>query len=167
MTHPVTNVACAFIGLGSNLGDPAKQLQLALEALSRVDNIDSIESSPWYCSRALGPGEQPDYINAVARIATTLSPEALLSTLQAIENQQGRVREVRWGARTLDLDLLLYDNRVINTDKLIIPHPQMAHRSFVLKPLYDLAPELYIPNIAPIAELLEACDMSDLSRARV
>lgn len=156
------DMACAYIGLGSNLGEPAEQLRQAFEALSLVDGIEDIQSSPWYQSPAVGPGEQPDYVNAVAKIRTPLPPAMLLAAMQAIENQQGRVRNIRWGARTLDLDVLLYDDLIMHTDVLTIPHPEIANRSFVLKPLHDLAPDLYLPNVAPVAELLAACGSRDL-----
>jgi len=158
----MTKLACAFIGLGSNLAKPAEQLQHALDALLEVDGINDIVCSPWYQSLAVGPGEQPDYLNAAAKLHTHLSPEALLAAMQAIENQQGRIRDIRWGARTLDLDLLVYDECVMHTDTLTIPHPEIANRRFVLQPLYDLAPALMLPSGASIAELLENCDGDEL-----
>lgn len=153
----------AYIGLGSNLNEPAKQLQHALTALSAHNKITQIECSPWYQSRAIGPDNQPDYINAVARIETVLTPEALLATMQAIENAQGRTREIRWGARTLDLDLLLYDQLSLQSKTLTIPHPELRNRSFVLKPLIDLAPALCLPSGEAIAQLLVDCDCGDLT----
>lgn len=158
----MTKLACAYIGLGSNLNQPAKQLQLALEALLNVDGISGVKSSPWYQSLAVGPGEQPDYLNAVAQVHTALSPEALLTAMQAIENQQGRVRNIRWGARTLDLDLLIYEDCVMSTDRLTIPHPEIANRRFVLQPLYDLAPALSLPSGEAIADLLDNCTADEL-----
>lgn len=158
----MTKSVFAYIGLGSNLDSPATQLQNALDALAAHKAIESVQCSPWYQSRAVGPGEQPDYINAVAKITTSLAPEHLLTALQTIENTQGRTREIRWGARTLDLDLLLYDEIIMQTDRLTIPHPQMYNRDFVLKPLADLAPTLSLPSGEPIEQLLANCDCSDL-----
>lgn len=158
----MTKLAQAYIGLGSNLDSPADQLGRALTAIANHDAIQQVQSSPWYQSRAVGPGEQPDYLNAVAKISTSLSPGALLTALQTIENHQGRTRSVRWGARTLDLDILLYDQLVVSTDVLTIPHPEIRYRGFVLKPLADLSPELCLPNGESIAQCLLECDSSDL-----
>ncbi len=151
-----------FIGLGSNLEDPACQINNALKALSELPNSKELICAPWYSSKAVGPGEQPDYINSVASLKTTLPQLELLHYLQAIENQQGRKRDIRWGARTLDLDLLLYDNIQHNSDELTLPHPEIQHRSFVLLPLYDLAPELILPNGDKLEELAKQCDTSGL-----
>lgn len=151
-------MARAFIGLGSNLQDPARQLQSALKALASTEGITHVLASPFYRSVAVGPGEQPDYVNAVAALQTCLSPLALLEALQTIEQSHGRVRgALRWTARTLDLDLLLFDDAVIESERLTVPHPQMAVRNFVLRPLWDLAPELTLPDGRPIAALLAMC----------
>lgn len=151
-------MARAFIGLGSNLQDPAQQLQSALKALTSTEGVTHVTASPFYRSVAVGPGEQPDYVNAVAALQTSLSPLALLEALQTIEQSHGRVRGAqRWTARTLDLDLLLFDDAVIESERLTVPHPQMAVRNFVLRPLWDLAPELTLPDGRPIAALLAMC----------
>lgn len=151
-------MARAFIGLGSNLQDPAQQLQSALKALASTEGITQVTASPFYRSVAIGPGEQPDYVNAVAALNTKLTPIALLEALQAIEQSHGRVRgALRWTARTLDLDLLLFDDVVIESERLTVPHPQMANRNFVLRPLWDLAPDLILPDGRAIATLLAAC----------
>lgn len=151
-------MARAFIGLGSNLQDPAQQLQSALKALTSTEGVTHVAASPFYRSVAVGPGEQPDYVNAVAALQTYLSPLALLEALQTIEQSHGRVRGAqRWTARTLDLDLLLFDDAVIESERLTVPHPQMAERNFVLRPLWDLAPELTLPDGRPIAALLAMC----------
>lgn len=160
----MTKIACAYIGLGSNLNNPATQLQNALDTMAAHQAITQVQCSPWYQSHAIGPGEQPDYLNAVAKIATYLTPNSLLAALQAIENEQGRIREIRWGARTLDLDLLLFDNITLQSDTLIIPHPEMLKRSFVLKPLNDLSPSLCLPDGTKVAKYLAICDCSDLKR---
>jgi len=158
----MTEYVSAYIGLGSNLGEPAKQLQQALDSLANIKQIKHIASSPWYRSTAVGPGNQPDYINAVASLKTCLSPHALLEAMQAIENQQGRIRDIRWGARTLDLDLLLYADITLHSDTLILPHPEISHRGFVLKPLHDLNPSIHLPDGASVAQLLSASNGHDL-----
>lgn len=151
-------MARAFIGLGSNLQDPAQQLQSALKALASTEGITQVTASPFYRSVAIGPGEQPDYVNAVAALNTKLTPIALLEALQGIEQSHGRVRgALRWTARTLDLDLLLFDDVVIESERLTVPHPHLANRNFVLRPLWDLAPDLILPDGRAIATLLAAC----------
>ncbi len=152
----------AFIGLGSNLENPSYQINSALKALSELPHSKELTCAPWYSSKAVGPGDQPDYINTVVSLETTLPQLELLHHLQAIENQQGRKREVRWGARTLDLDLLLYDNIQHNCEELTLPHPEIQDRSFVLLPLYDLAPELVFPNGNKLEDLAKQCDTSGL-----
>jgi len=141
----------AYVGLGSNLEQPEAQINSALKALAGIPESKVINSSHWYCSKAIGPGDQPDYINAAVMLETQLIPIELLHQLQAIENSQGRQRNIRWGARTLDLDLLLCtrepNNHVrIDSDELQLPHPEIMQRNFVLYPLYDVAPELIMPN---------------------
>ena len=110
-----------------------------------------------YKTQAIGPGNQPDYINAVACLNTQLSPLDLLDCLQQIEQQQGRVRTIRWGARTLDLDILLYDQQVIDSERLTIPHPRMHERAFVLAPLQDLDASIVLPTGENILSLLANC----------
>ncbi len=157
-------MARAFIGLGSNLQDPAQQLQSALKALASTEGITQVTASPFYRSLAIGPGEQPDYVNAVAALNTKLPPIALLEALQAIEQSHGRVRgALRWTARTLDLDLLLFDDVVIESERLTVPHPQMANRNFVLRPLWDLAPDLILPDGRAIATLLAVCGVAGIT----
>lgn len=133
-----------YIGLGSNLDKPQKQVETAINAIANLGDICA--QSPWYQSQAIGPGDQGDYINGVIELQTTLSAHELLHALQAIENQQGRVRTVRWGERTLDLDILLFNKEQIDSEELIIPHPRMTERAFVLYPLLDIAPTLKLPN---------------------
>jgi 2-amino-4-hydroxy-6-hydroxymethyldihydropteridine diphosphokinase len=159
----MNNFTTVFIGLGSNLGQPAEQIKSALIALSELPYSQSMQCAPWYSSKAIGPGVQADYINTVASLETSLAPEALLDQLQTIENQHGRQRDIRWGARTLDLDILLYGDETINNNRLEIPHPEMAQRGFVLQPLFDLAPNLTLPDNSKLNELISRCDTSDLS----
>jgi 2-amino-4-hydroxy-6-hydroxymethyldihydropteridine diphosphokinase len=112
----------------------------------------------------MGPQDQPEYVNAVMVIETTLPPLALLHSLQAIENAHGRVRGQRWGARTLDLDILLYGDFHLNTQELTVPHPGMAQRAFVLQPLHECAPDLVIPGVGKISDLIEQCPLNGLRK---
>lgn len=143
-----------FVGLGSNLDDPLDHVRRAIAELEILTGTRLAACSPLYKSEAIGPPGQPDYINAVAELETTLSPPALLAELQAIENRHGRVREERWGARTLDLDILLFGDLRIATETLHIPHPELARRNFVLFPLADLSPGLVLPDGTALTDLL-------------
>jgi 2-amino-4-hydroxy-6-hydroxymethyldihydropteridine diphosphokinase len=129
-----------YIALGSNLGDPREHLLSALAALRDLSDTTLVSCSRFYGSIAVGPGQQNNYVNAVAAVDTTLAAEQLLSAMQNIENQHQRRRNERWGPRTLDLDLLLYGDARINTEALCVPHPRMHQRDFVLRPLADIAP---------------------------
>tara|TARA_R110002072_G_scaffold149747_2_gene297683 strand:+ start:411 stop:908 length:498 start_codon:yes stop_codon:yes gene_type:complete len=150
-------MSCAYIALGSNLGEPQQQVMQALQDIDALSGCSVQTTSPLYASKAIGPGSQPDYVNAVTQINTTLAPHALLSSLQAIEGSHGRRRDVRWGARTLDLDLLLYDAITLQTEELEIPHPRLQDRNFVLYPLHDISPTLTLPCGTSIASLLARC----------
>ncbi|MCC7517133.1 MAG: 2-amino-4-hydroxy-6-hydroxymethyldihydropteridine diphosphokinase [Pseudomonadales bacterium] len=151
------NSATAYIGIGSNLANPQQQVLCAVAALRALPSSHLKALSPWYGSRPVGgPANQPDYINGVACLETQLTPHQLLDALQSIEQQQQRERSVRWGARTLDLDLLLYDQRCIHDERLTVPHPRLQERTFVLAPLADLAPQLVLPNRCSVASLLAA-----------
>lgn len=150
---PVT----AWIGLGSNLDEPAKQIRRAADALAALPDSQLLALSPLYQSRPVGPQDQPDFVNAVAALRTTLQPLALLDALQAIEQAHGRVRLRHWGERTLDLDLLLYDTLTLDSPRLTLPHPRLTERDFVLRPLLDLAPALDLPDGRPLAALLADC----------
>lgn len=150
----------AAIALGSNLGDSLAILQGAIAVLEQVSGIQVDQASSFYCTAPLGP-PQPDYLNACVLISTSLSPEALLENLLEIEAQFGRVRHERWGPRLLDLDLLLYDDWVVDTPDLQIPHPRMHERAFVLVPLAEIAPHWIVPVRArAVDELLQAVDPS-------
>jgi len=150
----LTAAITVYIGIGSNLDNPRQQVAAAVAALEQLPQSQLVAVSPWYRSAPLGPGDQPDYINGVARIATTLPPEPLLTALQDIENRQGRRRDIRWGPRTLDLDILLYGDDTLASPRLTVPHPQLKQRNFVLVPLHDLAPALQLPDGTILAELL-------------
>lgn len=148
----------AFIGLGSNLDGPKEQIFRAIAALRELPLSRLTAVSRLYCSAPMGPADQPDYINAVAMLDTRLSPIELLDALQAIEQAQGRVRGAeRWGPRTLDLDLLLYGTERIESERLLVPHPGMAERNFVLYPLSELAPELVLPDGRALSQMLAEC----------
>ncbi|MGZ5000716.1 MAG: 2-amino-4-hydroxy-6-hydroxymethyldihydropteridine diphosphokinase [Methylomonas sp.] len=155
----------AYIGLGSNLGDPILNIGSARRTIANLADIEEIAFSPLYGSHPVGPQDQPDYVNAVMHIKTRLAADDLLKQLQQIENAHGRVRSVRWGARTLDLDVLLYDQQIINEPHLVVPHPEMPNRAFVLYPLSDIAgADLTIPGNGRLAELLAACPADGLKR---
>lgn len=143
-----------FVGLGANLGDPAGQLHGALHALAALPQTEVKRVSGFYRSSAIGPAGQPDYCNAVAQLDTSLAPEALLDAMQGIESAAGRVRGERWGARVLDLDLLLYDQTVCSTARLTLPHPELAFRDFVLWPLTEIAPDVKVPLLGRARDLL-------------
>jgi len=147
----------AYIGLGSNLDHPERQLLQALEELDGISETRLHCASSLYTSVPMGPQDQPDYLNAVAEIRTGLAPLVLLDELQRIEDQHGRIRGQRWGARTLDLDLLLYGDQIIREQRLTVPHPGIALRAFVLKPLEEIAPGLLVPKLGVIKELSAAC----------
>jgi 2-amino-4-hydroxy-6-hydroxymethyldihydropteridine diphosphokinase len=156
----------AYVALGGNLGQPVLQITRALQALASLPESKLIARSSLYRTRPLGPLDQPDYINAVALLATGLSGESLLDALQAMETRFGRIRNgVRWGARTLDLDLLLYDEATISTARLQVPHPQMSQRAFVLYPLAEIAPgDLHIPGQGALQELLARVSEDGIER---
>ncbi|MDG6896160.1 2-amino-4-hydroxy-6-hydroxymethyldihydropteridine diphosphokinase [Volucribacter amazonae] len=145
----------AYIALGSNLAQPIQQLNTALQAIAHLPDTRLEAVSSFYQSKPLGPQDQPDYVNAVTCITTTLTPLALLDHLQQIEQQQGRVRLRRWGERTLDLDILLYGDLVLQTERLTIPHYDMQNREFVIIPLIEIAPDLILPNGKKLEDLAE------------
>ncbi len=154
----------AYVALGSNLARPVRQVRSALDELAALEGVRLRAHSPLYRSPPLGPPGQPDYINAVAVLEVTLDPHRLLDRLQAIERQHGRERGVRWGPRTLDLDLLLYGDMRIDSPRLKVPHPEMGGRSFVLLPLHDVAPGLELPGLGPLEDLLRTLDPGGLAR---
>ncbi len=161
-------MTAAYIGLGSNLLDPAQQLRAALEAMARLPESTLTRVSAAYQSTAVGPGTQADYLNAVAALDTTLDPNTLLSELQRIERAQGRVRTVRWGPRTLDLDILLYGALQQTTATLTIPHPALPQRNFVLYPLLEICgPNLELPDGTDLGTLVARCPQGDLVKTRL
>jgi 2-amino-4-hydroxy-6-hydroxymethyldihydropteridine diphosphokinase len=155
----------AYIGLGSNLDNPIANIASARAAIAHLDAVEGVAFSPLYQTQPVGPQDQPDYVNAVMRVRTLLAPQALLSALQQIENDHGRKRLLRWGARTLDLDILLYGQCLIDSPHLQVPHPEMAHRAFVLYPLSDVANDtLAIPGVGVLGALLSACPADGVAR---
>lgn len=155
----------AYIGLGSNLENPAGQIESAHTAIAGLAGVEELAFSSLYHSPPMGPQDQPDYVNAVMAITTNLPAMDLLRNLQRIEHEHGRVRKgERWGARTLDLDLLIYGQQQIDLPELIVPHVGIAERAFVLYPLYEIAPELLVPGKGHIADLVKNCPLNGLKR---
>lgn len=153
-----------YIGMGSNLAAPEQQLRSAVQALAQLPGTTLAGVSAFYQSDSLLPG-QPRYTNAVAALDSNLAPLELLDALQAIENDQGRERLERWGPRTLDLDILLFGDRLIDEPRLKVPHYQMHLRPFVLYPLAELAPaDLQLPDNQKLSTLLKACPFVGLER---
>ncbi|MDB2705185.1 2-amino-4-hydroxy-6-hydroxymethyldihydropteridine diphosphokinase [Pseudomonadota bacterium] len=153
-----------FIGLGSNLADPIAQIKMAINAVDSLDDVSLVAQSSLYSSPPMGPQDQPDYINAVIEIDTSLFAHTLLDKLQAIEQEQGRVRRRHWGERTIDLDLLIYGANKLDDERLQVPHPGIAMRSFVLHPLAEIAPGITIPTMGNIKQLLIDCPQDGLQR---
>lgn len=161
----MSDSALTFVALGSNLQNPSQQLHKALDALAALRESRLLRVSSFYCSAAVGPGDQPDYLNAVALLETSLSPVELLSALQAIESAQGRIRGERWAPRTLDLDILLYDAQTIDTAQLTIPHPRMQDRDFVLYPLREISDtKTLLPGGQDLDELIAQLPRSTMAR---
>ena len=159
----------AYVGLGSNLAHPRRQVAKALATLDGVDGIRVVAVSPNYVTAPVGGSPQPDYVNAVALLRTTLAPRALLARLQRIERRQHRRRDAhtpRNAPRTLDLDLLLYGARRIRVPGLTVPHPRMHERAFVLKPLTDLVPTVTIPGRGLAARYLQHVRAQRIRRTR-
>jgi 2-amino-4-hydroxy-6-hydroxymethyldihydropteridine diphosphokinase len=156
-------VTLAYVALGSNLGDPQQQLLDAMEALAELPDTEVLRRSPFYRTPPWGVLEQPSFINAAAQLETALSPHVLLEALLDIEKRAGRVRAARNGPRILDLDLLHIDGVQLDDSRLILPHPRMAERAFVLLPLHDLVPTLPLPG-GTVAQLLARLDLAGCER---
>lgn len=154
----------AFVALGANLADPVVQVRTALEALTQLPESRLLRASSLYRSTPVGIHGQPDFINAVAALETSLAPQALLAALFAIEAQFGRRRDYRHAPRTLDLDLLLYGNETLDTPELQLPHPRMHLRAFVLAPLLEIAPDCAIPGRGSAAAWLPAVSMQPIEK---
>ncbi|MFH2134929.1 MAG: 2-amino-4-hydroxy-6-hydroxymethyldihydropteridine diphosphokinase [Pseudomonadota bacterium] len=154
----------AYVGLGSNLADPAVQVVNALAALDALPQTRLLKQSSLYRSAPVGYLDQPDFINAVAQVETELAPRALLDALLALELECGRTREFQNAPRTLDLDVLMYGDLVHHEHGLTVPHPQMHLRAFVLQPLLEIAPDCVIPGVGAAADAMTACAGQQLER---
>lgn len=151
-----------YIGLGSNLNNPKKQLKNAVIALNETSDIKIVGLSSLYESPPVDNSEQPNYLNAVCKIDTNISALELLKICQEIENKQGRIRGKKWGARTIDLDIILYGMQIVASKELVIPHPEMINRAFVLVPLAQIEPDLKVPILGNIKDLIAKIDTSIL-----
>jgi len=154
----------AYIGLGSNLKDPKLQIEKALKNLNEADGILVTKISSFYESKPLLDIPGPNYINAVCKVDTSLSAIDLLDVCQQIEDNQKRVRKVKWGSRTIDLDILLYEQQVISSDRLSIPHPEMIDRAFVMVPLYEIDKEINVPLLGPVKKLIDRVNKLDVKK---
>ena len=154
----------AYIGIGANLDEPVARVRGAFAALDAIDSTRVDDRSSLYRSEPVGYCEQPDFVNAVARVESGLDARTLLAELLAIEQAHGRVRTRPNGPRTLDLDLLLFDDECIVTDALVVPHPRMHERAFVLIPLTEIAPDIVIPGRGSAASLLEGIGRDGVER---
>ena len=148
-------MATSFLSLGSNLGDRLNHLSKAVTALAKQPRIKVIKVSSVYQTKPVGGPEQDDYLNAVVKIQTELSAHELLAVTQSIENNEGRVREVRWGPRTLDIDVLTYDDLISTDEKLTLPHPRISERAFVLVPFFEIDPQATISGLGKVADLYQ------------
>lgn len=153
-----------FVGLGSNLADPAAQLGSAIAELAALPNTTLVAQSPFYASKPVGPQDQPDYVNGAAWLNTGLTPHVLLDHLQNIEQAHGRERLQHWGPRTLDLDVLLFGQQTLSDDRLTVPHAQLSQRDFALQPLLDLNPKLTLPDGTALALLRRQCPDNQLRK---
>jgi len=149
-----------FLSLGSNLGDSRNNLQKAVEYLRNdAEKNQVVGISPVYRTKAWGKTDQPDFLNLVVELHTKLNPEKLMQALLEIEKKMGRVRNEKWGARSIDIDILLYGNEIVNSENLILPHPEMHNRKFVLVPMMDLNPNAIHPIFKKnISQLLNECN---------
>jgi len=154
----------AVLALGANLGEPIGALRGAIAALGACAGIQVIACSHAYRTDPVGGPQQPDYVNAVLIVQTSLAPIELLDLAQAIEQDWGRVRDIRWGPRTLDIDLISIDDLVMAEDRLTLPHPRAHERAFVLMPWLEIDPEAWLPDVGPIAELVAGMDGRGVER---
>jgi len=154
----------AYIGLGSNLKGPKDQIDKALRSLSEAKEIILLSVSSFYQSKPLLDMPGPNYLNVVCKIKTKLSALDLLNFCHEIEDKQHRVRNEKWGSRTIDLDILLYGDQILATKRLTIPHPEMINRAFVLLPLFEIESGLKLPLLGPLSGLLEGIDPSDVEK---
>ena len=154
-----------YLGLGANLNAPRSQLDNAVAALKVLPQSNFINVSHYYASKPMGPQDQPDYVNAVATIKTSLMPKQLLDLTQQIELEHGRVRKTqRWGARTLDIDILLFGDQHINSERLTIPHYGLTEREFVVYPLLEVAPDLILPDGTKLKSITATLALNELQQ---
>ena len=156
MKKKVVKISGIYIGLGSNIENPAMQIKNAIKALNELPGSKVLMSSGYYKSKPMGPKDQPDYINAVVEIETVWPADELLKKCQLIEQDQGRVKNRHWGERTIDLDILLYADQQIKTDELSVPHPGIDSRDFVYMPLLEMNPELQVPGKGSLKIIVES-----------
>ena len=155
----------AYVGLGSNLSDPRRQVETAIEALAGIAGARLVHRSPLWRSRPMGPQDQPDFVNAAAGLLTTRAPRDFLVELQAIERRMGKAEpEVRWGPRLIDLDLLVVGGLQVNEPGLRLPHPGLHQRNFVLYPLSEIAAELWVPGLARVRTLRDRVSGEGIER---
>ncbi len=159
-----SEVHTVYIGFGGNMGDVASSIVTARQALDGLFRVNEISHSSLYISKPHGNVEQDDFINAVSAYETSLSPMQLLKEMLTIENSLGRTRDRCWGPRTIDLDLLLYGEYVIETEALVLPHPEIYKREFVVYPLNEIAPQLFVPEQGMLSVLMVFCPHNDLEK---
>ncbi|VAW53907.1 2-amino-4-hydroxy-6-hydroxymethyldihydropteridinepyrophosphokinase [hydrothermal vent metagenome] len=152
------NDQIAYIGLGSNLNQPFQQIKSAIKAIDALPNVTVRTDSGYYTSKPMGPGDQPDFVNAVIEIETSMCAMKLLGNCQKIEQQQGRIKTRHWGERSIDLDILLFSDCQIESEKLIIPHPGVSLRDFVYMPLLKINPEIIIPGHGLLKDNVQLTD---------
>lgn len=144
-----------YIALGSNLHHPRTQLMRAIDAIAALPNVTLLQTSPFYETKPMGYAAQDNFMNAVVRVMTSLTPFALLDALQTIERAQGRLRDIKNGPRTIDCDILLFGEQVLNTPTLTLPHPGLTTRDFVLRPLLDISPDYRLPDGQPLQSFFD------------
>jgi len=147
----------AYLGLGSNLNNPQTQVEKAVQALDDAPGIQVLRCSSWYLTDPIGVTDQPDFINGVVAVTTHLSPLELRNSTMTIEHEQQRRRMNKWGPRTIDIDILLYDNIIMNHPLLTIPHRHLKERAFVLYPLVEIAPDLVLPDGESLQTVIKTC----------
>lgn len=152
----------AYIGLGSNLDNPAQQILIAVEKIDSLPETTLVSTANFYRSAPVGPKDQPDFINTAVKIETGLTPEELLQALQQIETNQGRVKVRHWGERNIDLDILLYNASEQCSPTLTIPHAELLNRDFVIRPLLDITPNLALPSGVTLQSALAKCHDNQL-----
>ncbi len=157
-------MATAYLSLGSNLGDRKAMLEEALARLGGSGRLTVVKRSSVYETEPVGVTDQPWFYNLAAEVDTALSPEELLHLTKAVEQEMMRTREIRWGPRTIDIDIVLYEDVKLATDRLTIPHPEMTRRRFVLEPLHEIAPDLVLPDDRRVEQMLRDVRDQDVRR---